>query len=387
MSTFSVKVCKIRDIEPIANADAIELAVIGDYRSIVKKGEYKAGDLAVFIPPNSIVPEWILKQLNLWDYENHKGKLASKTGNRVKEIRLRGVLSEGLIFSLKHTSSMNFYLMLEDGSEIPVKEGDDVAEVLGIVKWEPPIPATFAGEVYNAGRDLTIAYDIENFKNFPDVLQIGEEVVMTEKLHGTFCAIGILPNKDWNEDHIRTKFVVFSKGLGSKGLCFKDNIKNQDNVYIKTLTELQIFEKLESFVNMIKNDGGVIDSPTFILGEVIGKGVQDLSYNVDKRDFRAFDMVVGYRGKQLYYDYDDMVQACMAMGINSVPLIYRGPFSREVMLQHTSGKETISGKNLHVREGVVVKPVKERTHIELGRVILKSVNEDYLLRKGGTEYN
>ena len=282
---------------------------------------------------------------------------------------------------------MNFYLTLENGNEILVKEGDDVAEFLGITKWEPPIPVSLAGEVYNAGTHLTVGYDIENFKNFPDVLWEGEEVVMTEKLHGTFCGIGILPKSGWSDKHFRGKFVVFSKGLGSQGLCFKDNDRNATNTYIQTLSRLGVLEKLESFISMIKSDGGNITQPTYILGEVFGKGVQDLSYAAHESDFRVFDMVVGYRGSQVYYDYDDMVNACQVMGINTVPLIYRGPFSKKAMLSYTRGPETVSGKSLHIREGVVVKPVIERQTNDLGRVILKSVSEDYLLRKGGTEFN
>jgi len=119
---------------------------------------------------------------------------------------------------------------------------------------------------------------------------------------------------------------------------------------------------------------------------VFGKGVQDLSYGIEEPQFRAFDIITGYRNNQTYFDYDDMVAACSAMDIKCVPLVYRGPFSKEVMLQHTDGTETISGNNFHIREGVVIKPVKERRHKELGRVILKSVSEKYLLRKGGTEY-
>ena len=68
-------------------------------------------------------------------------------------------------------------------------------------------------------------------------------------------------------------------------------------------------------------------------------------------------------------------------------MTHRGIFSKEALDEHTNGKETVSGKNLHVREGVVVRPVIERRHDEIGRVQLKSVSEKYLLRRGGTEFN
>ncbi|TFG98651.1 RNA ligase (ATP), partial [Candidatus Thorarchaeota archaeon] len=89
MSTFAVKVARIRAIEPIENADVIELAVIGDYRSVVRKGDFRAGDLAVYVPEASLVPEWLLEKMGL------TGKLTGKLKNRVKAMKLRGCLSQG----------------------------------------------------------------------------------------------------------------------------------------------------------------------------------------------------------------------------------------------------------------------------------------------------
>ena len=88
-------------------------------------------------------------------------------------------------------------------------------------------------------------------------------------------------------------------------------------------------------------------------------------------------------------------------GLPRVPIIYRGPFSKEIMIAHTSGKETVTGKALHIREGVVIKPVVERQDFTVyngrgfpcnGRVQVKSVSADYDLRKGAkgeepTEFN
>lgn len=103
MAEFEAKVYRLK-IEPHPNADMIELAIVGDYRSIVRKGDFKTGDLGVYIPTGSVVPEWLLKKLGLWDDEKGKGRLAGKDGNRVKEIRLRGILSEGLIYPVERSS-------------------------------------------------------------------------------------------------------------------------------------------------------------------------------------------------------------------------------------------------------------------------------------------
>jgi len=100
MSTFSVKVRKI-EILPHPNADALELAQVDDYRCVVKKGQYKTGDLVVYIPEAAVVPEWILKQYNFWNEKENKGMLAGSLGNRVKAIKLRGELSTGIILPIQ----------------------------------------------------------------------------------------------------------------------------------------------------------------------------------------------------------------------------------------------------------------------------------------------
>lgn len=190
MSTFSVKVRKI-EILPHSNADALELAKVDDYRCVVKKGQYKTGDLVVYIPEAAIVPEWILKQYNFWNEKENKGMLAGSEGNRVKAIKLRGELSTGIVIPVitEFPNGLPYgkgFIRNLIGEELFLNEGDDVSEFLGITKWSPPIPVHMAGEVFNAGSHLTVNYDIENIKAYPTVLQEDEEVVITEKLHG--CA-------------------------------------------------------------------------------------------------------------------------------------------------------------------------------------------------------
>jgi RNA ligase (TIGR02306 family) len=91
MSTFTAPVVRIRAIEAIPGADAIELAVVGDYRSVVRKGQFQPGSVAVYLPESAIVPDALLEQLGL------TGKLAGPDKNRVKAIKLRGCLSQGIL--------------------------------------------------------------------------------------------------------------------------------------------------------------------------------------------------------------------------------------------------------------------------------------------------
>ncbi|MCY1058688.1 RNA ligase (ATP) [Nannocystis sp. SCPEA4] len=363
MSSFAVQVVRVV-IEPHGNADALEIARVGDYRSIVRKGQFADGDLVAYIPEQAIVPDPLLDELGL------RGRLSGKEMNRVKAIKLRGVLSQGLVYPARPTWS----------------EGQDVTVELGIVKYEPAVPSHMSGHVYGAGPDRCIKYDIENVKRYPDALAEGEPVVFTEKIHGTWCQLGLIPGDAAGE---HGPLIVSSKGLAAKGLAFTASApENAHNLYLRVARHLDF----EARVARVFADQLAAGRPVFVLGEVFGAGVQDLSYG-SKTDqdrnlgFRVFDVYTGWFGQGEFLSDADLQAACAALELPRVPVLYRGPFTRAVMEEHTDGRETVSGQGLHVREGIVIRPQLERRHPELGRVQLKSVSEKYLLRSGGTEYN
>lgn len=364
MSTFAVTTVRVT-ITSHPKADALELARVGDYCSVVRKGQFQSGDLVAYIPEQALVPEPLLEELGL------TGRLAGSAKNRVKAIKLRGVLSQGIC------------LPAREGWE----EGADVTTLLGITKYEPPVPTHMNGVLYPAGFDRCMKYDIENFKRYPEVIKAGEEVIFTEKIHGTWCQLGLVPEAMAHPEH--GCLVVSSKGLAAKGLALMpDADKNATNLYLRVARTLDIVNRLR----LVFGDQLSTEMPVFVLGEVFGKGVQDLSYGAvaaseDKVGFRVFDIYVGQPGSGHYLSHEALSQACQDLELARVPVVYRGPFNREVMLEHTNGRETVSGSKLHLREGVVIRPVDERYDDKLGRVQLKSVSEAYLLRKGGTEYN
>jgi RNA ligase (TIGR02306 family) len=371
MSTFEVKVRTLK-IEEHPNADALELAVVDSYRAVVKKGQFKTGDLAVYIPEQAVLPQWLVKTLGL------EGRLAGKNSDRVKAVKLRGILSQGLVYPLHEYYGTLLYLDSEGKAHYDkVVEGEDVTDRLGIVKWEPPVPVHMAGQVWNAmGR--TMKYDIENWKNHPDVIQEGEQVVFTEKAHGTFCGMGIQDKT----------YIVYSKGLGAKGLAFKLNEMNADNLYVRYFNQAG-----QALVDELTH---ILDAEAlFVFGEVFGKGVQDLHYGAMQPTFRVFDIYHGTPNDGRYLNSLEVREALAAfqdnvedkINVEYMPVLYEGPFSEEVMRKHTDGPETISGNGMHIREGIVIRTANERVDDTLGRVILKSVSDDYLTRKGGTEYN
>lgn len=363
MSSFEVLVVKVQ-IEEHPEADRLELAVVGDYRSVVGKGQFTSGELVAYIPEASIIPLWLQKELGV------ENKLAGPKKNRVKAIRLRGILSQGLVYPAR-----DYW-----------KLGEEVSKELKIKKWEPPIPTTLAGEVFSAGSEYCIKYDIENYKRFPKEIQEGEQVVYTEKIHGTWCQLGILPARmaTMQSDCLS----VTSKGLGSRGLAFKKNEANANNLYMRVAKHLDIFIRVRS---AFPEESAT--QPIFILGEVFGHGVQDMTYNAsvqenDQIGFRIFDIYLGTPGYGNFLNDSELDDACDRLDISRVPVLFRGPFSHASMKKYTDGPETVSGRTKHIREGIVIKPRIERRCQNLpdNRVQLKSISEKYLLRKNGTEY-
>jgi RNA ligase (TIGR02306 family) len=356
MSNFEVKVCSLK-IKEHPNADRLEIAQIGGFKSIVSKGQYKTGDLAVYIPEESIVPHELIEKLGL------VGKLGGSKKNRVKAIRFRGLFSQGLVFPIQ-----------DDWVE-----GMDVKDILGIEKYEPVVPSDMEGDLFYAGSEYTIKYDIENVKKYPNLIRTGEMVQITEKIHGTFFMVSAVPSHMENSSLLYGRNVISSKGYAQKGFSFCDSEKNKNNVYLRVAKENNLFE----IANKLADE---LNEIVIIAGEAFGR-VQDLKYGVTNLDYRVFDVAVGEaRHEKRFFNHEKLESFVKENNLKRVPILYVGAFSDEILEQYTSGKESVSGKEVHLREGVVVKTLEERYDEDFGRVFLKSVSEEYLLRKGGTEF-
>lgn len=393
MSEFRCEVVRVK-IEPHPQADQIEIARVGDYQSIVRKGQFKDDDLAVYIPEQAVVPEWLLKHMGLYDEAKQKGGLAGAMGNRVKAIKLRGIVSQGLMLQAPYENDSWIVngKPVDEGRPHPfvpfekVSEGDDVAEFLGIVKYEPALPSHMRGRIVGVDYEATAKYDFDNLKKTPTLFEDGEEVVITEKIHGTLIQIGVVPSKQANEKYFEGRVVISSKGMGAKGFVLDHN--DEANLYAQAAKKHGLLESMLEVFGEAADRQGV---PIFIFGEVFGKtgsgaGVQDLTYTDEVLDFRAFDIAVGNRGAERYLEWDHFSMACDKLKVKPVPMLYRGPYSKKVVLDHTDGNTTLSDKK-QIREGVVVKSASEDRNPHFGRKIAKSVSNDYLLRKNATEFN
>ncbi|MEU3570802.1 RNA ligase (ATP) [Kitasatospora sp. NPDC036755] len=354
MSTLRVTAEKLIVLEH-PNADALELAQVGLYLAVVAKGAYRTGDHAVYIPEQSVLPEELIEELGL------TGKLAGARANRVKAVRLRGELSQGIVCRPAALSGVDLAAAAE--------RGDDFAELLGVVKWQPPVPMSMSGDVVSA-PDLLPWVDIENLKRYPDVFEPGEPVVLTEKLHGSCCLVTYVAATG----EVR----VSSKGIGAQGLALAESTRN---LYWRAVRAYDIPAVAARLAQRLGAER------VGIFGEVFGEGVQDLSYGASARTERpgyaAFDVSAVVDGRLNWLSAVELLDGELPL----VPELWRGPFDPETVLGFARGKETVSGRQLHVREGVVVRPVAERWSPALGgRAIVKVVGDAYLTRKGGTEY-
>lgn len=394
MSTFKCEVVRVQ-IEPHPNADQIELARVGDYLSVVKKGQYKDGDLAVYIPEQAILPNWLLVQLGFWDDLNLKGKLSGGAGNRVRAMRLRGIISQGLIYPCDYTpgvcdeSDWSFgHPPVDENEWTSASEGDDVSHWLGVIKYEPTLPSHMVGRTIGVDFGATHSYDFENLKKQPTLFDDGEDVVITEKIHGTLMSVSVVPTAQANDKYYRGRVVLTSKGMGARG-CILDH-NDETNLYAQAAKKHGL---LDAMFDEFAERADLVDKPVFLFGEVFGKtlggaGVQDLTYSGEPLDYRAFDICVGNRGSEAYLGWDEFVSSCGRLDTMHVPLMYRGPYSKDIVLSHTDGQTIVMGGGKQIREGVVVKSANEARNKHFGRKIAKSVSAAYLTRKGEqTEFN
>jgi RNA ligase (TIGR02306 family) len=323
MTEFHVEVVRLGEIESHPNADRLEITrVHGGYPCILRKGEFKTGDLVIYVPIDTILPD--IEMFSFLDAKDRK---------RLRAKRLRGVFSMGLIVPA-----------LPD-----MVEGQDVAEVLGIVKYEPQEPITMTGENESppVGWFFPHYTDIDGLRRYKDVLSVGEEVVMTEKIHGA-----------------NGRFVHDGSHLwvGSR-TCIKR--RDENNLWWKVALAMNLEERLVKAPRMV------------FFGEVYGQ-VQDLKYGHSGKNtasFRVFDVFDTVESR--YLDHDNAVKLATELGFDWVPTLYCGPWDPELKALAEGNSQLAE----HVREGFVVKPVRERYDDRLGRVILKLHGEGFLTRK------
>jgi len=325
-------VVKIVDIQPIKDADAIVVAKVKGWNIVVKKGEFNVGDLAVYYEIDSFLP--VRPQFEFLRKSSFK-RMGSSEGFRLKTIKLRGQLSQGLLTPIP------------DGIIDP-KEGDDLTESLDIVKYEPPIPAQLAGKIKGTFPSFIPKTDetrIQNFESDIGFLPVGERVYVTEKLDGT-------------------SFTCYYKD-GVFGVCGRnwELTETADNSLWRMANMLNLKDKLTKLGKNIA-----------LQGELIGAGINGNLYGLS--DHKLF-FFTGYdidKGRRMFYD--ELEWLLFRLEVPMVPVLekygYTLPTENLVdsMLQYAEGKSVL---NMGVdREGVVVRGLEREFSF-------KAISNTYLL--------
>lgn len=338
MSTeHEVCIVRLGEIRKHENADTLGITEVNGRPCIIRLGEWAEGDLAIYVPIDSLVPVSDPRFAFLAPKADGEGYA------RIRATRLRGVFSMGLIVQVT-PNEMNYAVAANFDDPCSV----DVRECMGIGIYEPPVP-TGGGEVERDPGFLPV-YDIESARKWaPKVLVEGEEVVLTEKVHGANGRFA------WHRDRLwcasRTQFYKPGEGMWQR------------------VAEAEgLAEKLARVCPGIA-----------IYGEVYGQ-VQDLKYGKAGANLVAFDALD--INTRRWLDYDDFRDLTERLGLLRVPELYRGSWTPD-LAKFAEGDSVLAWSNgaKHVREGWVLRPVKERVHPELGRVILKWHGEGYLTRK------
>lgn len=367
MSTFIVPVIRIEKLEKHPEADTLSITEAEGCPVICKTADFNVGDLAIYIPVEAVVP---LSDPRFAFLSTKEGK---KT-HRIKAKKLRGIFSMGLLmpFTPPERAAVVATSLGWDADGAPSRPltnrfqdwvGVDVAEELGITKYVEP-ESTGKNMRLGAARrekDSSTApiYDIESYRKYRKHFVAGEPVVVTEKIHG--CNGRFVFRQGTGEEGMR----LF---VGSRNFFTKETA---DNVWWTIARRHGLEEKLARYPNHV------------LYGEVYGQ-VQDLKYGTSMEDplrFAAFDIYNTETGK--YLDYAEFKRICAELELPTVPVLYEGPYVPEIIEPLALGQSTIAEQ---IKEGFVIKPVVERFNRNLGRVILKLVGEQYLLRKGGTEF-
>lgn len=327
MSIFKVEVVKIQGIILHPNADRLDIVTLKGmaYQVITAKGNFKSGDLAFYFPIDSVIPDKFLDEFGIRPYYSKKLRAA----------KLRGIFSEGLLIPVWENFTGNV--------------GDDYTEYFGVTKYEYPIPQSLSGEVEAPIGQYKFPSP-EHLKRYREILNDGEEVVVTEKLHGTNFTVLV----DDNGTHI-----------GSHNYFWKNNETNKNLVYVRAYNENISLHKLPLH--------------TQIFAEVYG--VQDIKYGLNNGKISIALFAVKRDGR--FLNYGEFVTFCEEFCLPRIPVLYLGAYSWEVIAQFNNADSVVDKKS--IMEGVVVQPVVERTHPEIGRVVLKLISDRYLLRKDGTE--
>jgi RNA ligase (TIGR02306 family) len=318
----------------------IELAIVDSWKVVVAKNVgHKVGDMVVYCEIDSFLP--IRDEFEFLRKTSYK-KMGDQEGFRLKTIKMRGQVSQGLILPIVvlNPPDTNIY--------VTPFEGLDVTEMLEIVKYEPPIPAELSGKVKGLFPSFLRKTDEERVQNltkeYEQYKSLGRKFYVTEKLDGSSA--------------------TFYYNDGVFGVCSRnlELLETEGNTFWKVARELDLENKMRDF--------GVNIS---LQGELIGEGIQGNPYKIKGQTvkfFNLFDIDL-----QVYHSLAHLDRALGIMGLKMVPIVdefFELPDTIETLLRYAEDKSVLNPK--FDREGVVIRS-NDRT------ISFKVISNKFLLNE------
>ena len=323
MSTHSVNIIEISEVRPHANAERLDIVPVGGWQAVTKKGQFTPGDLAIYIQPDYTVPT-----------ARSEFAFLAKEGrerHRLKAVRLRGVLSYGLLIPVPADLS---------GRTV----GDDVMTELGIERYEPPVIMAGADELPADQCPTTYAskFDVETLQNFPDIIAEGEPVIVTEKIHGA---------------NARYLFEDGTFFIGSRSRWLKPDVAHHWRRAVDADPRIEAWCRMHT---------GVV-----LYGEVYG-AVQSLKYGLKPGHVSFCAFAASDKGEWL-----NTATLLDDASLPAAPVVYRGPYSADILHRAEDDSSISTAPAGHMREGLVIVPEVERRGDKIGRVALKHISNRY----------
>lgn len=325
----------IMALDPIPDADAIEVAQVLGWHVVVKKGEHQVGDRVVYVETDSLLPK-----------DNPEFDFLVSSNWRVKTRKMRGQVSQGICFPLS-------VLLSKYASEDDIEVGEDVTDALGIIKYEPPIPACLSGSMKGRFPSFVPQTDEERVQRLEDLLRQyeGTECVATEKLDGTSCTMYL---KDG-------EFGVAGRTI--------EYLETEGNTYWQMARKYNVEKILRS-----------LPSPCAVQGEIIGDGIQGNKYKLSKNERRFYIFNIFDINTYNYWHHDAVQVLCESRGLLSVDEVWRGTITSDIdaLVEMSQGQSLLNPQIR--REGIVFRPIEEIDDRLFGRVSFKAINPDFLLK-------
>lgn len=298
---------RIDELRPIAGADRIEVAVVGGWQCVVKKGEFAVGNLAVYCEIDSFLP--VRPEFEFLRKSSYR-KMDDIEGFRLRTVKLRGQISQGLLLPTS---------VLETVGEV----GTEVTEELGITKYEPPTPACLTGKVVGPFPSAIEKTEEERIQNLADEYPsyFGKSFFVSEKLDGTSF----------------TAFLDDEFGVCGRNWQYA---RDDSNSYWQIADRLDLQTKLKGCNRRLA-----------IQGELIGPGIQKNRYRLKQQElyvFNVFDI-----DRYAYLDKAEANDLCQELDLNSVPFIgqMEVPSTIEEILKLAEGESVLNPDA--EREGLV----------------------------------